>query len=532
MSSESVGVLVYGGGVAAAATALELASRGKAVTLCGPVPARCWPALPEAGINTGHDTEALARWTASCAGSDADREAVRAMAQAAPGIFEELCAMGVPFATGADGNYELRQLEGCDAADAAFVEGRTRPQVLSALDTQLLRRTALEQGVVRMEAHELLALVTDDDGRCVGAIVHDLVSQELHSLRADAVVLACGGPEKLFDGAGALCVEGGSAMALACGARFVDTHLVQLHPTALATGGDRLRLLSSAVRAESGRLWVPSDEHETRGPAQIPTAERDYFLEADGSDARATDDVCARAVTRVCLELGRGVYDSETRTNEQVVYLDVSHLPAGRLQERLASELDACALLTGVDPASAPLKVRAGASVSLGGLWVDDQHRSSVEGLYGVGEVGQRYHGSCRLGGNGLLAELHGARLCADAIAGAEVQRGKTKFKAAEKKAQKSLEALQQRQGEASIDGLHDRLRELMVDQLGPGAEYSELSSSDARGELSAIRADSREAGVNDGARHANAVRALRDFDHMSTIAELMLRHADEASDE
>jgi succinate dehydrogenase / fumarate reductase flavoprotein subunit len=437
-------VLVYGGGVAALMTALELAHRGLAVDLVGPAPARCWPSLSEAGINTGSDAEALYRQTIACGGYLAPRPPVRQMAIEADSLVCWLASIGVPFQRDETGALARRRLDGAVEADAAFVEGQTAAQIAHALEGQVARLSEppAEDGkargdtgaglIRRYEPYDLLALALDDDQRCIGCITQDLVSMDLVALAADAVVLAAGGPELMFGSPSRICTESAAAVALEAGAVFANADLVQRHPATITMPEGRRYVLSSAIRAESGRFWVPRDEQDVRIAGDIPKAERDYFLAQDhpGFGDLVPDDIAARAVQRICRSERRGVYDRQQRSPMPVVYLDISHLPEATVADRLGSEAVACRRLTGIDPAKAPLQVTAAATLSLGGLWADFEpdsdggladpsprnHSTSIQGLYAASGVGHLYHGCCRMGGNGLLVDLLGGRLTARAV--------------------------------------------------------------------------------------------------------------------
>lgn len=431
-------VLVYGGGIAALMSALQLASRGLAVDLVGPAPAERWPALSEGGINTGADADRLYRETIRCGGYLAQRSAVRAMADEAAGLVRWLASIGVPFQRDDAGDLALRRLDGATEADAAFVDGQTAAQITHALAGQVARVSSspgaepAAGAIRRRQPSALVALVLDGDGRCSGCVVHDLVSMDMVALAADAVVLATAGPERMFGSPSGLCPESAAAVALAAGAVFANADLVQLHPATLAVPEGRLYVLSSTIRAETGRFWVPREAEEQRRPRDIPKSQRDYFL-ADAHPGFADlvpDDLAARAVGRICWSDQRGVYDPKGRARRPAVYLDISHLPAATVDDRLGPEATACERLTGTALAEGPLEVTAGATLSLGGLWVDHavdddgqldhdsprNHSTSIRGLYAASGAGCLYHGGCRLGGNGLLADLHGARLTARAV--------------------------------------------------------------------------------------------------------------------
>jgi succinate dehydrogenase / fumarate reductase flavoprotein subunit len=496
--------------------AAELCERGLEVELLSPLPPERWPMLPEAGITVGADPERSYRETIACGGWLAARAPVRAMTRAAHGLVDELERWGVPFARH-DGARALRRLPGASHADAAFVECRTGELCVRALAGRLRKYR-----VQVREPYELVALVRDDAGRCIGAVAQNLVTTKMRLVAADALVLASGGPEKLFCGGGALSVESAAIVALEAGGLGCNVDCVGLHPAALRVG-PRVRLLSSAMRSESGRFWAPEDETEVRPPREVPKRERDRFLDRahPGWGALAPDDLCARAVAK--------------RTR---VYLDVSHLPEAHLRDKLETEIDACALYTGVDPTSAPLEVKAAAAGCLGGLWVDHEraadgglaedsprnHRTSIEGLYAVGECAALYHGSCRLGGNGLLAAAFGARIAARAIAGflEGAPEASPPPKAALRAAKKRYQKLAAPDAEQSAAALHERLRLLVDTELGVRAEETE--ETEATESIDDIR--------ESAARLSGDPRAVRDAHRMLVFTQAFLASRRERSRE
>jgi len=557
-------VMVYGGGVAALGCALELAARGCAVDLIGPTAPERWPCLSAGGINTGRDPERLYRETIACGGYLAPRAPVRAMAVAAAELVRWLTAIGVPFARDEAGELALRRLAGASAADAAFVDGQTAAQITHALAGQVgpwsrPADTEPTPGTIRRRGPAaLVALVRDDDGRCTGTVVQDLVTMEMEALPADAVVLAVAGPERMFGSPSGLCPESATAVALQAGAVFANADLVQLHPATL-TVGERLYPLSSAIVAESGRFWVPRETEERRRPRDVPKPQRDFFLQSahPGVGDQIPADLAARAVARVCWAEQRGIYDPQEDTHRPLVFLDISHLPEATLAARLGAEATACGLLTGTELSAGPLAVAAGATLSLGGLWVDHavnddgaldddsprNHSTSIPGLYAASGAGSLYHGCCRLGGNGLLADLFGARLTARAVLAHGRQSGRADpdeaaLDAAVSEAAEGYAALLDRADDEAgrtPAELAARLRAAMSKLLltEPAAERVAL----AREAVDKLAAQAARACPDDWCGHANrGAPVLRELEHMLALAEVVVASAaarlDDGSDE
>ena len=202
----------------------------------------------------------------------------------------------------------------------------------------------------------------------------------------------------------------GSAIS-ACyqqGARYANGEFIQVHPTSIP-GEDKLRLMSESARGEGGRVWVPRDpEGDTRSPRDIPESERFYFLEekypAYGN--LVPRDIATREIFQVCME-GKGV------GGENQVYLDLTHIPAETLTEKLGAILEIYEMFVGDDPRYVPMRIFPGVHYSMGGLWVDFEQRTNIPGLFAAGECDYSIHGANRLGANSLVSVVFTAALSA-----------------------------------------------------------------------------------------------------------------------
>ena len=407
-------VVVYGGGVPALATAVALLDAGLAVDLVGPTDAAREPHLPEGGMATAHDADAFARHVA---GGAEPTTTHRALAESASQIVEQLASWGVPFARDG-GELALRRLPGWPEADAVFVGSGTAQVVAWAFDLQLAR--SAENGELRrLPERELLELVRDDAGAVVGAVFHDRIRGSVETLAASAVVLASGNPPGSTAGGSARTFpEAAIAAAYRAGAHLRGTGRPRRHPTLLAHGRHP-QPLSSALRSEGARFWVPLDDKEVRIPRDIPSSDRDYFVREElGEDGRlANDATLAELVRRVTRE--RGIYDRVERANKETAYLDISHLPAGHLASRVGDELRAIAARAPRDPSEGPFEVSSGA-VSLGvALDVEGdgeiEGRTTLAGLWAVGTPAWR--DVADRDGVALITAIHHGRRVAAAIA-------------------------------------------------------------------------------------------------------------------
>lgn len=216
--------------------------------------------------------------------------------------------------------------------------------------------------------------------------------------------MATGGPGLIFGKSTNSMTCTGSA-ASACyqqGARYANGEFIQVHPTSIP-GEDKLRLMSESARGEGGRVWVPKADGDARAPQDIPENERWYFLEerypAYGN--LVPRDVATREIFQVCLE-GHGV------AGENQVYLDLTHIPAETLTERVGAILEIYEMFVGDDPRYVPMRIFPGVHYSMGGLWVDFEQRTNIPGLFAAGECDFSIHGANRLGANSLLSCVYG----------------------------------------------------------------------------------------------------------------------------
>ncbi|MCU7891370.1 MAG: FAD-binding protein, partial [Candidatus Thiodiazotropha sp. (ex Ustalcina ferruginea)] len=210
------------------------------------------------------------------------------------------------------------------------------------------------------------------------------------------------------------------------GAWFANSEFFQFHPTAML-GDDKTRLMSEAARGEGGRIWVPKDPGDRRKANQIPEHKRLYFLEEWYPSYANTvpRDVASRAIWKIVHEMGLGV------GGEDKVYLDLTHLNPGFIEQRLHAILDIYRKFHGADPVHEPMEIYPSAHYAMGGLWVDFEndetdggmkpgsprnHATNIPGLYACGECDYGYHGANRLGANSLLSASFSGRVAGEAV--------------------------------------------------------------------------------------------------------------------
>jgi succinate dehydrogenase / fumarate reductase flavoprotein subunit len=318
--------------------------------------------------------------------------------------------MGVPFSRTPEGLLDFRRFGGTKHHRTAFAGASTGQQLLYALDEQV-RRREVDGQVNKYEGWEMMSLVLDDHQVCRGLIAMNLQTLELKAFKADAVIMATGGPGLIFGKSTNSMVCTGSAVSAAYqqGARYANGEFIQVHPTSIP-GEDKLRLMSESARGEGGRVWVPKAKGDKRAPASIPENERYYFLEerypAYGN--LVPRDIATREIFQVCLD-GMGV------NGENQVYLDLSHLPAETLDRKLGAILEIYEMFVGDDPRHVPMRIFPGVHYSMGGLWVDFEQRTNIPGLLAAGECDYSIHGANRLGANSLVSCVYGGFIAAPA---------------------------------------------------------------------------------------------------------------------
>jgi len=402
-------VIVVGGGLAGLMTTIKLAEAGLAVDLFSIVPVkRSHSVCAQGGINAaknqkGEGDHPDIHFDDSVYGGDflANQGLVKRMCYAAPGIIELLDRMGVPFNRTPEGLLDFRRFGGTLHSRTAFAGATTGQQLLYALDEQVRRHEA--SGLVtKYETWEFLSAVKNDDGRCIGITALFMPDMSTSYFPADATLICTGGPGIIFGKSTNSYINTGAA-ASRCyqqGAIYANGEFIQVHPTAIPAE-DKLRLMSESIRGEGGRVWVPKDGKPW------------YFLEEryPKYGNLVPRDIATREIFKVCVEEGLGI------NGKNEVYLDVSHIPADRLNQRLGGVIEIYEKFVGDDPRKVPMKIFPGVHYSMGGMWVDDkEQQTNIPGLYAVGEVEYQYHGANRLGANSLLSCIFGGTVAAEAV--------------------------------------------------------------------------------------------------------------------
>lgn len=393
-------IIIVGGGLAGLMATIKAAEAGVHVDLFSLVPVkRSHSVCAQGGINGAVNTkgEGDSPWEHfddTVYGGDflANQPPVKAMCDAAPGIIHLMDRMGVMFSRTAEGLLDFRRFGGTKHSRTAFAGATTGQQLLYALDEQVRRWEAA--GLVNKFEHwEFLGAVVDDDGVCRGVSAQDLRSMQVHTVRADAVILASGGPGIIFGKTTNSVINTGTAASAVYqqGVNYANGEFIQIHPTAIP-GDDKLRLMSESARGEGGRIWTYKDGKPW------------YFLEekypAYGN--LVPRDIATREIFSVCVDQKLGI------NQENMVYLDLSHKDPKELDVKLGGIIEIYEKFMGDDPRKIPMKIFPAVHYSMGGMWVDYNQMTNIPGLFAAGECEYQYHGANRLGANSLLSAIYG----------------------------------------------------------------------------------------------------------------------------
>ena len=410
-------VIVVGTGLAGASAAASLGELGYPVKVFGihESPRRAHSIAAQGGINAAknyrNDGDSVYRlfYDTIKGGDYRAREAnVYRLAQVSVNIIDQCVAQGVPFAREYGGLLDNRSFGGAQVSRTFYARGQTGQQLLLGAYQSMMRQ--VDAGTVTLhQRREMLDLVVVD-GHARGIVCRNLVTGELESHEADAVLLCTGGYGTVFY----LSTNAVNSNVTAAwrahkrGAYFANPCFTQIHPTCIPVSGDhqsKLTLMSESLRND-GRVWVPKSQGDRRPPAQIPDADRDYYLErrypAFGN--LVPRDVASRAAKAVCDE-GRGAGDSGLS-----VYLDfadaIKRNGEDTIKARYGNLFDMYARITDENPYQVPMRIYPAVHYTMGGLWVDYNLQSTVPGLFVLGEANFSDHGANRLGASALMQGL------------------------------------------------------------------------------------------------------------------------------
>jgi succinate dehydrogenase / fumarate reductase, flavoprotein subunit len=415
-------VIIVGTGLAGGAAAATLGEAGYHVkSFCyQDSPRRAHSIAAQGGINAaknykndGDSTYRLFYDTVK-GGDYRSRESnVYRLAEVSANIIDQCVAQGVPFAREYGGLLDNRSFGGVQVSRTFYARGQTGQQLLIGAYQALERQVAA--GTVEMfSRHEMLEVIVVD-GKARGIIARDLVTGEIETHLADAVVLASGGYGNVFY----LSTNAMGSNVTATwrahrkGAYFGNPCYTQIHPTCIPVAGDhqsKLTLMSESLRND-GRIWVPKRAEDCdKDPRQIPEEDRDYYLERiyPSFGNLVPRDIASRQAKNVCDE-GRGV-GPKVGDFRRGVYLDftdaLKRMSADAVAEKYGNLLDMYQRITGENPYEVPMRIYPAVHYTMGGLWVDYDLQSTIPGLFVAGEANFSDHGANRLGASALMQGL------------------------------------------------------------------------------------------------------------------------------
>jgi len=410
-------VIVVGTGLAGGAAAATLGEMGYNVrAFCYQDSARRAHSIAaQGGINAAknyrNDGDSVYRlfYDTVKGGDFRAREAnVYRLAELSVNIIDQCVSQGVPFAREYSGYLDNRSFGGAQVSRTFYARGQTGQQLLLGAYQSLSRQVAA--GTVELNERTEMLDVIIINGRARGIVTRDMVTGAIESHLADVVILATGGYSNVFYLSTNAKGSNTSAIwrAHRRGAFFANPCYTQIHPTCIPVSGDhqsKLTLMSESLRND-GRVWVPKQAGDTRSPDKIPEDERDYYLERryPSFGNLAPRDISSRAAKAVCDE-GRGVGPGGLG-----VYLDFSaamkRLGEATIRERYGNLFDMYERITGENPYKVPMRIYPAVHYTMGGLWVDYNLMSTINGLFVGGEANFSDHGANRLGASALMQGL------------------------------------------------------------------------------------------------------------------------------
>jgi succinate dehydrogenase / fumarate reductase, flavoprotein subunit len=493
-------LLVVGSGLAGASAAATLGELGYRVhCFCfQDSPRRAHSIAAQGGINAAknyrNDGDSVWRlFHDTLKGGDfRSREAnVYRLAQVSNAIIDQCVAQGVPFAREYGGTLATRSFGGALVSRTFYARGQTGQQLLLGAYQALERQ--VQSGQVRMHARtEMLDLVVAE-GRARGIVARNLLTGEIRSFAGDAVLLASGGYGNVYHLS--TNARGSNATAIwrayRRGAGFANPCFTQIHPTCIPASGphqSKLTLMSESLRND-GRVWVPKRKGDKRAPADIPDAERDYYLERryPTYGNLAPRDIASRAAKEVCDE-GMGV-----GPGGRGVYLDfgdaLGRLGAGTIRDRYGNLFEMYERITGENPYRGPMRIYPAIHYAMGGLWVDYDLESTLAGLYVLGEANFSDHGANRLGASALMQGLADGYFIAPNTVAARLARSGPSaidtdhpaFRDAERAVKSKLDRLIASRGTRTVESHFRELGGVLWEHCGMARNERGLSSALAR---------------------------------------------------
>ncbi len=479
-------VIVVGTGLAGGSASASLAELGYDVkTFCiQDSPRRAHSIAAQGGINAAknypNDGDSIWRlfYDTVKGGDFRAREAnVHRLAQISNHIIDQCVAQGIPFARDYGGLLANRSFGGAQVSRTFYARGQTGQQLLLGAYSALSRQVAA--GKVKLfTRREMLELVVVN-GQARGIIVRNLITGETERHEAHAVVLCTGGYGNVFflSTNAMACNVTAAFRAYKKGALFANPCFTQIHPTCIPVHGNtqsKLTLMSESLRND-GRVWVPKDPGNKKAPSHIPESERNYFLEEKypSFGNLVPRDVASRNAKEQC-DMGKGVGSTGL-----AVYLDfadaIKRDSKAVIEKKYGNLFQMYEKITGQDPYETPMMIYPAVHYTMGGLWVDYNLMSNIDGLYVLGEANFSDHGANRLGASALMQGLADGYFVlpytiGGYLAGAdlpELNSSHPAFKDAEDQACNRLNTLLSINGKRTVDDFHRELGLIMWEYCG-----------------------------------------------------------------
>ena len=535
-NKRNIDVIIVGTGLAGGSAAATLAELGYNVkTFCyQDSPRRAHSIAAQGGINAaknyqGDGDSAYRLFYDTVKGGDyRSREAnVHRLAEVSTNIIDQCVAQGVPFAREYGGLLDNRSFGGVLVSRTFYAKGQTGQQLLLGAYSAMNRQ--INRGKIQsFNRHEMLDVVKVD-GKARGIIARNLITGEIERHSAHAVVLASGGYGNVFflstNAMGSNVTA--SWRAHRRGAYFANPCYTQIHPTCIPVSGDhqsKLTLMSESLRND-GRIWVPRKKEDALAirdgklkPTQLSEEDRDYYLErrypAFGN--LVPRDVASRAA-KECCDAGFGVnktgeavyldfataierYGKEKALTEKISNpseAEIYKMGAAVIENKYGNLFQMYEKIVDENPYKTPMMIYPAVHYTMGGLWVDYNLQTTVEGLYATGEANFSDHGANRLGASALMQGLAdgyfvlpytiGDYLSKDIRTG-EIPTDTKEFDQAENEVKDRINKLMGGSGARSVDYYHKKLGKIMWNKCGMSRNEKDLK--DAIEEIAALRED------------------------------------------
>lgn len=479
-------VIVVGTGLAGASAAASLSEMGyKVKAFCfQDSPRRAHSIAAQGGINAAknypNDGDSVHRlfYDTVKGGDYRSREAnVHRLAEVSLNIIDQCVAQGVPFAREYGGYLDNRSFGGAQVSRTFYARGQTGQQLLLGAYSALMKET-VNGNVDMYTRREMLDLIVVD-GRAVGIVVRNLINGQIESYTADAVLLATGGYGNVFylstNAMGSNVTAAWRAHRR--GAYFANPCYTQIHPTCIPVHGDfqsKLTLMSESLRND-GRIWVPRKAGDTRRAADIPEEDRNYYLEEKypSFGNLVPRDVASRNAKEWC-DKGFGV-----GSTGMAVYLDfrdaIERDGEHVIREKYGNLFDMYDRIVDDNPYQVPMMIYPAVHYTMGGLWVDYNLMSNLNGLHVLGEANFSDHGANRLGASALMQGLADGYFVipytlGDFLAKAgpsKVTADHPEVKKVEEEVTARINTLVNSKGKKTVDEFHRELGLIMWDKCG-----------------------------------------------------------------